>query len=133
MDDDGTWDTETEIFATAYLLKTTIMVFTKATENYKWVTHSPSKREKGDSAKKLYLINECNNYEPVSRLCKYKRHTRYYRFKSIMYFLCNFRLCHSCLLSLIQNLTFFCYNIYTTLYFPPRKNVRQASASRLIK
>ena len=70
MDDDGTWATETEIFATADLLKTTIMVFTKGTESYKWVTHSPSKREKGDSAKKLYLINECNHYEPVTRLCK---------------------------------------------------------------
>ena len=52
MDDDGTWATETEIFATADLLKTTIMVLPKV-----------KKTQTILSAKKLYLINECNHYD----------------------------------------------------------------------
>jgi hypothetical protein len=42
MEKEGTWVTDKEIFATADLLKTTIMVFTKGMERYKWVTHNPS-------------------------------------------------------------------------------------------
>ena len=71
MDDNETWATETEIFATADLLKTTIMVFTKGTGNYKWgdTQSEQTKWFKVIPPKKLYLINECNHYEPVTRLC----------------------------------------------------------------
>jgi hypothetical protein len=43
MDEEETWATENEIFATTDLLETKIMVFTKCTQGYKWVTHAQSK------------------------------------------------------------------------------------------
>ena len=70
MNEEGTWATENEIFATADLLETTIMIFTKGTKEYEWVTHNPSIPDRVNSVKKLYLKNECNHYEPVTKLSK---------------------------------------------------------------
>ena len=71
MEEEGTWATESEIFATADLLKTTIMVFTEGMQRHKWVTHNPSTLQgRGCSKQKIYLMNECKHYQPVIRLCK---------------------------------------------------------------
>ena len=71
MEEEGTWATENEIFATADLLGTTIMVFTEGMTKYKWVTHNPSTlKGKGCSEQKIYLINECKHYQPVIGICK---------------------------------------------------------------
>ena len=71
MERDGTWASENEIFATADLLRTTIMVFTKGMKKYKWVTHNPSTQgERGYSKQKIYLINASKHYQPVLTICK---------------------------------------------------------------
>ena len=71
MEEEGTWATENEIFATADMLGTTIMVLTEGTEKYKWVTHNPSTvGQRGSSRQKIYLINKCKHYQPVIRICK---------------------------------------------------------------
>jgi hypothetical protein len=53
--DEETWAIENETFATTDLLETKIMVCTKCTQGYKWVTHNPSTQV--NSVQKLYLIN----------------------------------------------------------------------------
>ena len=70
MEEEGTWATENEIFATAYLLETTIMVLTKGMARYKWVTNNPSTLGERDCSKqKIYLLNKCKHYQPVIRIC----------------------------------------------------------------
>lgn len=59
----GTWATETEIFATAELLRTSIHVWLKCGKSERWVPHHPST---GQTEHSIYLSNISQHFEPVT-------------------------------------------------------------------
>ena len=66
------WATEVEIFAAANMLGTSIFVFTKCGQTYKWLKFKNSSSADNSSSvhskKAIYLTNISNQYETFRRM-----------------------------------------------------------------
>jgi hypothetical protein len=61
---DGIWATDTEIIATATMLETNIVIFTKVGSCWKWLPYSPVDGATSHNCQ-VYLVNKGHHYDLV--------------------------------------------------------------------
>ena len=65
MADDGVWATDAEILATASLLKTDVVVYSRYGENFRWLCYPASFKLDKLSAEAVYLTNLNEHFNVV--------------------------------------------------------------------